>query len=85
MDNKIKKFVVLHKALIEERASIQERLEQINKALSGTPATTPTTKIRSHRKGRRGKRKMSSEARARIAEAQKKRWGKVKSRKAAKR
>ena len=82
----IKTFINLHKALVEERATLQTRLQQIDQALSGSSGTAAAgVKKRGRPKGvKRGKHKMSAEARARIAEAQKKRWAKVKSKKAAK-
>ena len=83
----IKTFINLHKALVEERATLQTRLQQIDQALSGSSGTAAAgvTKKRGRPKGARtAKRKMSPEARARIAAAQKKRWAKVKSKKAAK-
>ena len=83
----IKKFINLQKALVQERATIQARLQQINQALSGSsgPAASAVAKKRGRPKGvKRGKRTMSAEARARIAEAQKKRWAKAKSKKTAK-
>ena len=83
----IKTFINLHKALVEERATLQTRLQQIDQALSGSSGTAAAgvTKKRGRPKGvKRGKRKMSPEARARIAAAQKQRWAKVKSKKAAK-
>jgi hypothetical protein len=78
IDN-LKEFARLRKNLIEERESIESRLNQINGALgelqgaaavSGTPA--PASASKGGRRG--GRRQLSAEARARIAEAQKARW-----------
>ena len=87
MDKDIKKFVALQQALVEEQATLQARLKQINNALSETPvlaATTAAKKSRPGKAGRKAKRTMSPEARARIAAAQRRRWAKAKSKKSAK-
>jgi hypothetical protein len=80
----LQQFVKLRRQLTEEKASIERRLQQINEALGGldsiAPAAATTKGSGSDRGGAKakagkgGKRQMSAEARARIAEAQRRRW-----------
>src|SRR5688572_12418835 len=78
----LQEFVKLRRQLAEEKATIEKRLSQINEALGELPAASsgraPTSALSSvapaRASGGGGKRQMSPEARARIAEAQRKRW-----------
>jgi hypothetical protein len=63
-----------HGRIIAEIDAQIARLQQARDALAGTSATGTPGKV-SRRKGRR---RMSAAARARISAAQKKRWAKVK-------
>jgi len=62
---------------LRNAAALRDKIDSLNKQLASilgetsTPATAP-------RRGRKGKRKMSAEARAKIAAAQKRRWAKQK-------
>lgn len=63
-------------AQLRRAAEIKEKIDTLQRelnALLGGKGDTP------RKKGGRGRRKMSAEGRARIAEAQKKRWAKLKS------
>ena len=83
--NKISEFIKLRRQLSEERGTIESRLRELDEALSGMPlpslavvggATGETASA--PRGGRRGRRRMPAEARARIAAAQRARWAKQK-------
>eukprot|EP01023_Acetabularia_acetabulum_P049716 TRINITY_DN53183_c0_g1_i1.p2 TRINITY_DN53183_c0_g1~~TRINITY_DN53183_c0_g1_i1.p2 ORF type:complete len:113 (+),score=20.63 TRINITY_DN53183_c0_g1_i1:1-339(+) len=85
MDKKLAKFKALREAITKERTMIEMRLREINDALgasstSASEAGNVREKTRSKKTTpkKRGKRKMSAEARAKIAAAQKKRWAKAK-------
>jgi hypothetical protein len=81
----LQQFVKLRNELSQEKSSLETRLSQINEALGdllGTPAAaTPSAAVsfvpRPTESGKKGKRTMSPEARARIAAAQKARWAAV--------
>lgn len=86
----LQEFVKLRRKLTDEKSQIEKRLRQINDALgempSGAGASAPASDSGPAQPartggaggggggGRGGRRKMSPEARARIAEAQRRRW-----------
>lgn len=77
------KFVTLRRRLTEERLSLQSRIKQLDEALGAiTPVSMSAVDVAIANAGaaspRKGKRTMSSEARARIAAAQRARWAKQK-------
>ena len=76
-NDSLQEFIKLHRQLTEEKASLEKRLQQINEALgemsSAPSAPSSPSAARAGKKGS-GKRQMSAEARARIAEAQRRRW-----------
>ena len=86
----VKEYIKLRNELTTERGRIQERLNQINEALGDlTPpalsavdgaTTTPAELAGSSRGGKRrkGRKKLSPEARARLAESARNRWVKAK-------
>jgi hypothetical protein len=80
----LSQFVKLHRQLTEERGTLESRLREIDEALGERPlpslslvqGTTDQAETELTRPGRRGKRRMSPEGRARIAAAQRARWAK---------
>jgi hypothetical protein len=62
---------------LRQAADLKERISRLQKQLAGLLGDAPAEPVRGKR-GRRKKRKMSAEARAKISAAQKKRWAKVK-------
>jgi hypothetical protein len=80
-NDSLQEFIKLRRQLTEEKASIEKRLQQINQALGAidsTPSGGSSGQAQqpqaSPAKRAGGKRQMSPEARARIAEAQRRRW-----------
>jgi hypothetical protein len=71
----LKKYVELRQSLTAEKARLEARLSAINEAL-GESANSGGAK-RGRPPGKRGKRTMSAEARARISAAQTERWAKI--------
>jgi hypothetical protein len=81
----IKQFIAVRQKLVQEKAQLQERLDEINSALgegadgsSSNAASSPAPTARSARNSSSGKRTMSPEAKERIAAAQRARWAKQK-------
>jgi hypothetical protein len=83
-NNSLSQFLKLRRQLTEERGTLESRLRQLNEALGEMPlpslslvqGATDQEETELTRPGRRGKRRMSPEGRARIAAAQRARWAK---------
>ena len=75
------KFSRLHAALVNEKANIEARLNEIAKVLGGGHSTATATASIPATKERK-KRKMSAAGKAAIVAAQKARWAKIKAAKA---
>jgi len=73
----LKQFVSLHQSLTSEKAKLEARLADINKALGGS-----TVKLTASGKPAK-KKKFSAAAREAIAAAQRARWAKIKAAKKA--
>ena len=86
----LKEYIKLRNDLTTERGRIQERLAQINEALGDIQppalsvvdgATSTRRELAGSARGgkrRKGRKQMSPEARARLAESARKRWAKAK-------
>jgi hypothetical protein len=81
---RIDQFVKLRQQLSAERETLQARLRDINEAFGEMPLPSLApiegasgVTADGSRQGRRGRRRMSPEARARIAAAQRARWAKL--------
>lgn len=81
----LKQYVSLRQSLLNEKKTLEARLQSINTALNGAfktagpkAAAAATAPVAKKKKG------MSAAGRARIAAAQRARWAKVKAAKAAK-
>jgi hypothetical protein len=81
----LQQFIRLRRDLTAERDTLQSRLQAINEALGQSHPGSEIVTAAAFRpsasgetRGRRGKRTMSPEARARIAAAQRARWAKQK-------
>jgi hypothetical protein len=74
----LKQFAKLNVALVQERATLLARLQEIDTALGGAPAAIPGPLPAPAPAKKKGKRKMSAAGRAAIAAAAKARWAKVK-------
>lgn len=77
--NIVREFVSLRNALQQEKQILEARLRELNEALgAGAGAESPKVATARAAGRRRGPRRMSAEARAKIAEAQKARWARIK-------
>lgn len=71
------KLDVALQELREERTRAQDELDRLNQAIAHIEALNTTAGSTTPKRGR-AKRSLSAQARRRIAEAQRKRWAKVK-------
>lgn len=77
----LKQYVSLRQSLLNEKKTLEARLQSINSALNGVAKAAAANVAPVAKKKKGG---MSAAGRARIAAAQKARWAKVKAAKAAK-
>ena len=79
----LREYVSIRNSLLNERQQIQTRLRSLNEALGSLPApsqsaidgaTTSLKELGGRPRAGKSKRRMNPEARARIAEAARKRW-----------
>ena len=83
----LREYVSIRNSLLKERQQIQERIRALDEALGALPApsmsavdgaTTSEKETSTARRPRKGKRRMSPEARERIAAAARARWANAK-------
>lgn len=83
----LREYVSIRNSLLKERQQIQERIRALDEALGALPvpsmsavdgATTSEKETAPARRPRKGKRRMSPEARQRIAAAARARWANAK-------
>lgn len=79
----LKQYVSLREGLEREKADLERRLQAINEALGAEELVSPAA-AREPQEARRGPRRMSAAARARIAAAQRERWAKARGEQGAK-